>query len=408
MNRCTETKDSKISLLKGARTLSSLIFIISFILLGCGTAEQKVKRLQIKLGNEDPDVRHKAALSLAEIGQAASSAIPALINVLDDKDDIVRGSAALALSKIENPNAAPAIPKLIQILLGDGSEFARRSSLDALVSLKELAVPALIPLLASDNPETRTVASEALYRVGSEAFEATDVLIDGLYDSTEVVRQNAVRALKRIDTPQASSALDEYESSGIGSLLTRIKRIRKKVEMLDSDVRTEIEEQIANLSTPTPTEITPKDEFENQAMYKRRVEMARQKDREETRKYETEKEAIRNSMATRIEVRSEKYQRQLTSLRKEIILDETQFQFNLGKYDAEREVFPDAVVEVNESGIAPPYQWKLEIPLQQAKTFKQSVEEGKTSIRVYITIDHSNATAQISRVETVDFTSPLF
>ena len=181
MNRCAETKDSKISLLKGTRTLSSLIFIISFILLGCGTAEQKVKRLQIKLGNEDPDVRHKAALSLAEIGQAASSAIPALINVLDDKDDIVRGSAALALSKIENPDAAPAIPKLIQILLGDGSEFARRSSLDALVSLKELAVPALIPLLASDNPETRTVASEALYRVGSEAFEATDVLIDGLY-----------------------------------------------------------------------------------------------------------------------------------------------------------------------------------------------------------------------------------
>ena len=136
--------------------------------------------------------------------------------------------------------------------------------------------------------------------------------------------------------------------------------------------------------------------------------MARQKDREETRKYETEKEAIRNSMATRIEVRSEKYQRQLTSLRKEIILDETQFQFNLGKYDAEREVFPDAVVEVNESGIAPPYQWKLEIPLQQAKTFKQSVEEGKTSIRVYITIDHSNATAQITRVETADLTSPLF
>ena len=145
MDRCMKLKDSKCSFVKTIRFLFSLFFVVSFVLLGCGT-EQKVKRLESKLKSPQPEVRRKAALSLAEIGKPASSAVPSLIDLLKDEEDIVCGSAAFALSKIEDPNVANAIPKLIQLSLADGIEFTQRSSLDALVSLRELAVPELIPL----------------------------------------------------------------------------------------------------------------------------------------------------------------------------------------------------------------------------------------------------------------------
>ena len=148
MNRCTETRDSKCSFLKNAKALFSLLFTIVFILLGCGT-EQKINRLQAKLRHENPNIRREAVLSLADMGRAASSATPALVEILNDKEDIVRGSAAFALSRIESPSAESAAPKLIQLSLEEGSDFTQRSSLDALVSLRELAVPALIPLLSS-------------------------------------------------------------------------------------------------------------------------------------------------------------------------------------------------------------------------------------------------------------------
>ena len=119
MDRCMKLKDSKCSFVKTIRFLFSLFFVVSFVLLGCGT-EQKVKRLESKLKSPQPEVRRKAALSLAEIGKPASSAVPSLIDLLKDEEDIVCGSAAFALSKIEDPNIANAIPKLIQLSLGDG------------------------------------------------------------------------------------------------------------------------------------------------------------------------------------------------------------------------------------------------------------------------------------------------
>ena len=409
MDRCMKLKDSKCSFVKTIRFLFSLFFVVSFVLLGCGT-EQKVKRIEAKLKSPQPEVRRKAALALAEIGKPASSAVPSLIDLLRDEEDIVCGSAAFALSKIEDPtNVANAIPELIELSLGDRIEFTQRSSLDALVSLRELAVPELIPLLTSNNDlKTRLIITEALSRIGSGAKEATTVLMDALYDSNEVIRENVISALGRIDTPEASRALDEYKAGVISSLLNRVKNIREKIEMLDSEVNTEIEKEIASLVKPLPTKIMPKGEFENRAMYEKRVKEIQQKDVENKQKYEMDKKTIQNSAADRINDQSKKYQSQLASLRTELILDKSQFEFDFGKYDAEKEIFPNAVVKVNESSVVPPYRWQLAIPLDRAKTFKESVIEGKTGIQVHIAVDHEKATARVSKVETVDLTVPRF
>ena len=409
MDQCMKFKDSKCSFVKTIRFLFSLFFVVSFVLLGCGT-EQKVKRIEVKLKSPQPEVRRKAALALAEIGKPASSAVPSLIDLLKDEEDIVCGSAAFALSKIDDPtNIANAIPELIELSLGDRIEFTQRSSLDALVSLRELAVPELIPLLTSNNDlKTRLIITEALSRIGSGATEATTVLIDTLYDSNEVIRENVISALGRIDTPEASRALDEYKAGVISSLLNRVKNIREKIEMLDSEVNTEIEKEIASLVKPLPTKIMPKGEFENRAMYEKRVKEIQQKDLENKQKYEMDKKTIQNSAADRINDQSKKYQNQLASLRTELILDKTQFEFDFGKYDAEKEIFPNAVVKVNESSVVPPYRWQLAIPLDRAKTFKESVIQGTTGIRVYVEINHLKATAQVSKVETVDLTVSEF
>ena len=408
MDQCMKFKDSKCSFVKTIRFLFSLFFVVSFVLLGCGT-EQKVKRIEVKLKSPQPEVRRKAALALAEIGKPASSAVPSLIDLLKDEEDIVCGSAAFALSKIEDPNVANAIPELIELSLGDRIEFTQRSSLDALVSLRELAVPELIPLLTSNNDlKTRLIITEALSRIGSGAKEATTVLMDALYDSNEVIRENVISALGRIDTPEASRALDEYKAGVISSLLNRVKNIREKIEMLDSEVNTEIEKEIASLVKPLPTKIMPKGEFENRAMYEKRVKETQQKDLENKQKYEMDKKTIQNSAADRINDQSKKYQNQLASLRTELILDKTQFEFDFGKYDAEKEIFPNAVVKVNESSVVPPYRWQLAIPLDRAKTFKESVIEGRTGIQVHIAVDHEKATARVSKVETVDLTVTSF
>ena len=402
MDRCMKLKDSKCSFVKTIRFLFSLFFVVSFVLLGCGT-EQKVKRLEVKLKSPKPEVRRKAALSLAEMGKPASSAVPSLIDLLKDEEDIVCGSAAFALSRIEDSSVANAIPILIQLSLEDEFEFTQRSSLDALVSLRNLSVPELIPLLSSNSDlKTRLIITEALSRIGSGAVEATAVLIDTLYDPNETIRENAISALERIDTPKSSEALMEYRAGVISSLLNRVKNIRKKIEMLDTEINTEIEKEIASLVKPLPTKIMPKGEFENRAMYEKRVKEIQQKDLENKQKYEMDKKTIQNSAAERMDDQSKKYQNQLGSLRTELILDDSQFEFDFGKYDAEKEIFPNAVVKVHESSVVPPYRWQLEIPLDRAKTFKESVIQGTTGTRVYVSIDHVKATAQVSKVETIE------
>jgi len=122
------------------------------------------------LGDKEVGNRFYAAEALGKIGEPAKEAVPALIKALgDEKAEKVRSNVAEALGKIGD---AQAVPALIEAL-SDEVWGVRYSAARALGEIGEPAVPALI---------------EALSKIG----------------------EPAAKALRKIRTPEAMKAVEEY------------------------------------------------------------------------------------------------------------------------------------------------------------------------------------------------------
>ena len=76
-----------------------------------GETEPPLERLIAELGSRDDIVRVGARRSLVAKGKTA---VPLLINALEDEDDTIRWEAAKTLSEIEDPEAAPALVKALE------------------------------------------------------------------------------------------------------------------------------------------------------------------------------------------------------------------------------------------------------------------------------------------------------
>lgn len=127
-------------------------------------ATEVVLALIKALGDENSDVRVRAADALGQIGPKASAAVPALIEALKDEDSSVRKSAAEALGKI-------------------GSETS-------------VAVPALIKALKDEDSSVGSAAAYSLQQIGPEASESVPALIEALGD--EALNYWATFALEAI------------------------------------------------------------------------------------------------------------------------------------------------------------------------------------------------------------------
>lgn len=130
-------------------------------------AAPAVPRLIHELQDADAEYRWSAAGALAAIGTAAVEAVPALITTLDDPDEKVRWYAAWALGEI-GPASADAVPALIAAL-NDIDDDVRGYAARALGNIggptSEAALPALRALLADDNHNLQSAATEALARL---------------------------------------------------------------------------------------------------------------------------------------------------------------------------------------------------------------------------------------------------
>ena len=138
-----------------------------------------VPALSEALQHTEDAVRIEAAYAFAQIGNAAESAIPALIERTEDNSVEVRRYLAEAFGGI-GPAASPALPALCDMLIRDGDGQARFE------------------------------AALALAQIGPAASDAIPVLTKAFADENRYVRDNAVLALKQIDTPEAESALFDY------------------------------------------------------------------------------------------------------------------------------------------------------------------------------------------------------
>jgi HEAT repeat protein len=199
-----------------------------------------VPRLLDTLRNLDEDVRMAAAGALAQIGEPA---VPGLIDTLYDGDSDVRAAAARTLDEIGwHPTDVAskityyiasgrwddcvalgpiAIPNLLDVLSDQDCEVCEASAA-ALVQIGEPAVPGLLQALRDYyinrsysyinqcySPSCCILASvRALGQIGDAT--AVPDLIRALQDQNWKMHQAASKALERIGTPDALSAVQVW------------------------------------------------------------------------------------------------------------------------------------------------------------------------------------------------------
>lgn len=161
------------------------------------------------LSDANGPTRRMAAYALAAVG---APAVPALSEALGHAEDTVRIEACYALAQIGSA-AAPAIPALMGCPKDDCAEV-RRYSAEAFGNIGASAAPAvpvLIDMLAHDeDAQTRFESALALAQIGPASSDAIPILTTALTDENRYVQDNAIHALKRIDTPEAEAALFDY------------------------------------------------------------------------------------------------------------------------------------------------------------------------------------------------------
>ncbi|MEW6306941.1 MAG: hypothetical protein AB1705_26045 [Verrucomicrobiota bacterium] len=179
--------------------------------------------------------RLRAVRALAELGPLATNAVPTLQHVSRQKnylsheadaallrinaaslqplcDTIATANPASgdwnqALNTLRalGPSAAPALPDLLP-LLQHTNQSVRLRTLDLLRYIRgdaQLAAPPLLRCLTDTNSSIRT---SALYTLDSTYPDAVrfhpDLIAAGLRDTNEVMRANAIRALRHVSQPQ--------------------------------------------------------------------------------------------------------------------------------------------------------------------------------------------------------------
>jgi HEAT repeat protein len=161
-----------------------------------------------KLKAENTDVRRDAANKVRLADKSVQrQALPVLIDRLaNDKDGQVRLAVLDTLISL-GPDAAPAVPALLETLRTDvggrGEEASHQDyrSAMALAGIGKPSVEGLISLLTHKKESVRAEVVMSLGRIGPDAALAVAELIPLLADKNERIGREAVVALGRIGLP---------------------------------------------------------------------------------------------------------------------------------------------------------------------------------------------------------------
>jgi len=168
-----------------------------------------VPSLKRLLGNPDEDICKSATYALGCLGPAATAAFADIAGLLKSQDQYVRGVARVALTQIGATKSN--LDTLIALLENQDKEIqiVAADLVETLGAEGEQAVPALIGLLNSVDPDARKSAIGALMRIGPEAISEAELpALIKLLDVEEPlkVRRAAVYAVAKIG-PKAEGAV---------------------------------------------------------------------------------------------------------------------------------------------------------------------------------------------------------
>jgi HEAT repeat protein len=152
-----------------------------------------VPELTEALRTGDERVRPQAAQALAEVVDPGSAETFAA--VLEDPLAEVRGQAAVGLARLGDPRAPDALAATLDDL-PDLLHYPYTGAVYALIDLGRPALPAVVPLLSADNPETRRRAALVIGSVlGAEALGDYDP--DASADAREAATPHVREAVAR-------------------------------------------------------------------------------------------------------------------------------------------------------------------------------------------------------------------
>lgn len=152
-----------------------------------------------QLRSEDLEIRKSAVVALGRIGDARAA--PALVEVLGDDPELVI-PAADALAKIGDPHAFDALLDLV----GDPNASVRQAVVGALNSLGSPEMPGrVLPLLEDSDPNVRESAVKIAGYFGYP--ECADLLLERCRDEDERVRRAAVEHLPFLEDERATPTL---------------------------------------------------------------------------------------------------------------------------------------------------------------------------------------------------------
>lgn len=138
-------------------------------LVAMGTAA--TADLQLALGSPNPRLRARVAQGLAEIANPASA--EALVQASHDGDEEVRSRGAYGLARMGDPRAIEALLRTFDDF-PDVLHNPFTLSTYGLIELGARALPAVVPLLKSPQPMTRTRAFAVIQALARSLPEGKD------------------------------------------------------------------------------------------------------------------------------------------------------------------------------------------------------------------------------------------
>lgn len=173
--------------------------------------------------------------------QMGATAVPALLEILSDREQDTRQVIAARVLGQIGPEAVAAVAGLVKELACEKTHV-RQGAAEALAAIgqtAEPAVPALVNLLADWNPQVRQAAAKSLARVGHAAGVAVPALIQLLTDREDEVRESAVQALAQIGADTVPSLMEFLQTVDVQHME---EWLRLKLEGLQ--LFTEVAEQL--------------------------------------------------------------------------------------------------------------------------------------------------------------------
>jgi hypothetical protein len=189
-------------------------WILAFQAIGKFGA-QALPILDAEWTNASPEKKAVLCVAYSELGPAAAPAVPKLIELIQEDNVVNRRQAVGALMAI-GPAAAPAVPVLRKALYHEDfhTQYWACRALGAIGEPALPAVPDLIDRLKNGAASVKRNAAAALGKIGPKIGpDAVQALTEAVDDVVQPVREQAVLALGRLGPDVAGPAREAIEKS---------------------------------------------------------------------------------------------------------------------------------------------------------------------------------------------------